>query len=160
MLYFAYGSNMDPKQMRRRCPSHRFVTIARLPDHKLVFPRRSAKRRCGVAGFQPCEAADVWGIVYDVSHPYEIITLDAAEGYLLGRLRGNAYQREQRTVIPGGTALRPLSVEVYVANIEKKPPPPSKAYLNHMLRGARHWGLPTPYIEAIEKIEPLPGHLA
>ena len=53
MLYVAYGSNMDWEQMRARCPTARFVGIAELRDHELVFPRKSKKRRCGVASALP-----------------------------------------------------------------------------------------------------------
>jgi hypothetical protein len=53
MLCFAYGSNMDLAQMRERCPSTRFAFIAKLPDHRLVFPRKSKCRCCGVASVKP-----------------------------------------------------------------------------------------------------------
>ena len=35
--------------MRRRCLSVRFVGVAVLRDHRLVFTRRSINRGCGVA---------------------------------------------------------------------------------------------------------------
>src|SRR5436309_7522291 len=38
MLYFAYGSNLDPEQMSARCPSHRVIGLAELKEHRLVFP--------------------------------------------------------------------------------------------------------------------------
>lgn len=40
MLYFAYGSNMDEKHMKERCPYAQFVAVARLPEHRLLFPPR------------------------------------------------------------------------------------------------------------------------
>ena len=49
MLYFAYGSNMEWKQMRERCPSAMFVCIAKLKDRRLAFTRKSKDRGCGVA---------------------------------------------------------------------------------------------------------------
>jgi len=57
MLYFAYGSNLDFAQMRDRCPSALFVAIAKLPDHRLAFTRKSIKRACGVADAVPEETA-------------------------------------------------------------------------------------------------------
>lgn len=45
--YFAYGSNMHPEQMKRRCPGARQLGIAGLPGHRLRFNKfgqdRSAK---------------------------------------------------------------------------------------------------------------------
>ena len=37
VLYFAYGSNLDPEQMASRCPSARVAFLARLADHRLDF---------------------------------------------------------------------------------------------------------------------------
>jgi hypothetical protein len=45
-LVFAYGSNMDPAQMRERCPESDlgwFTAEAR--GWRLYFPRESKKRR-------------------------------------------------------------------------------------------------------------------
>jgi hypothetical protein len=49
MLYFAYGSNMDPDQMMERCPDAKLNGLGYLPDHILCFPRRSKNRGCGVS---------------------------------------------------------------------------------------------------------------
>ena len=40
MLYSAYGSMMDFREMRQRCPSAQFVAVAKLLDHLLQFTRR------------------------------------------------------------------------------------------------------------------------
>lgn len=169
MLYFAYGSNMDPRQMRQRCPSHKFAGIALLPDYHLNFPRRSARRRCGVAGVAPRPGSEVWGVVYDIPHPLDIARLDAAEGFHPDRQHGNSYRRESRLVYLGdGTiskrrplrclpARKPVTIEIYIPALQKIPPPPSRAYLGHMLRGGVHWGLPSDYLAELEQISPMPG---
>lgn len=54
MYYFAYGSNMNWQQMTQRCPSARFVSVARLPEHKLAITRQSRRRLCG-NGDKPIE---------------------------------------------------------------------------------------------------------
>ncbi len=96
MLYFAYGSNLDCEQMRQRCPSVRLVCVAKLKDHRLVFPRKSQKRNCGVAGVEPRSGFDVWGVVYDI-YDVDIGKLDDSEGYKPGRQpEKNAYVREER----------------------------------------------------------------
>jgi len=48
-LYFAYGSNLDGAQMRRRCPSARLVGAAILDGYRLGFAGQSAAWGGGVA---------------------------------------------------------------------------------------------------------------
>lgn len=160
MLYFAYGSNMDPRQMRRRCPSNRFVGIARLPDYRLDFTRRSQRRRCGTADVVPTLKAEVWGIIYNVPHPYDVTVLDAAEGYDAARRHANAYWRIKETVILEPDQSNTREVELYVARRQKNPPPPSRAYMGHLIRGAQYWGLPATYIEGLERIPVDPDRLS
>lgn len=42
-LYFAYGSNLLYEQMRERCSSASFGTLAYYPNFKLDFTRKSTK---------------------------------------------------------------------------------------------------------------------
>ena len=39
--------------MKERCPSAKFVAVAKLTDHSLQFTRRSVNRGCGVADAVP-----------------------------------------------------------------------------------------------------------
>lgn len=48
-FYFAYGSNLDWHQMKKRCPYARFRCVAKLPNHRLAFTRKSRTRGCGVS---------------------------------------------------------------------------------------------------------------
>lgn len=158
MLYFAYGSNMDPHQMRRRCPSSRFVSIARLAEHRLAFTRRSPRRRCGVAGVVAADGAEVWGVVYRLRKTRDIHRLDAAEGYRPHAARGNRYTRDTRMVDAEGDDSRPMAAEIYLAAPTRFVLPPSLTYVAHMLRGARHWGLPQDYVNQLTYI-PTTGRL-
>jgi len=152
MLYFAYGSNMDWDQMRERCPSAKFVGVAKLPGHRLAFSRRSKKRRCAVADAIAEADSDVWGVVYDIETP-DVDRLDKAEGYSPGRSE-NAYRREEQNVLLGGEEARPVVAAVYYAVPELKPGLPSKEYMTQILKGARQWKLPSEYIpNVLQKIE-------
>jgi len=151
MLYFAYGSNLDWNQMRRRCPSAKFVCVARLADHCLAFTRKSSCRGCGVADAVPQNGHEVWGVVYETPET-EIGELDQAEGFKPGRTK-NAYVREQRHVLADGDEGKPMAVWVYFASRQKKPPPPSVGYKKLIVDGANFWHLPSEYIEELEKIE-------
>lgn len=35
--YIAYGSNLNTRQMRMRCPSARIIGTAEIPDYELLF---------------------------------------------------------------------------------------------------------------------------
>lgn len=158
MLYFAYGSNMDPKQMRRRCPSSRFVATACLPDFRLDFTRRSPRRRCGVADVVPDVGAEVWGILYHLHKATDIQRLDRAEGYRPSLKRGNRYIRTSAEVYLDGHLDQPRKAQIYLAQPMKHVPPPSISYLNHMISGAAHWGLPAAYVDQLEAL-PSSGRL-
>lgn len=151
MLYFAYGSNLDWAQMRDRCSSAKFVCVARLPDHRLAFTRKSSSRACGVADAVPQNGREVWGVVYEIQET-EIGKLDQAEGFEPRRTK-NAYVREQRHVLADGDESKPMAVWVYFASKQKNPPLPSANYKKLVTDGARFWHLPAEYIEALEKIE-------
>ena len=40
--YFAYGSNLDLPQMKRRCPSSKLISKGSLSDYRLTFNRFSS----------------------------------------------------------------------------------------------------------------------
>ena len=81
MRYFAYGSNMNWPQMQRRCPSSKFVCVARLANYQFGITRHSRLRDCGTANVFPGPGKEVWGVVYDVSNS-ELLILDRFEdGY-------------------------------------------------------------------------------
>ena len=151
MLYFAYGSNMEWKQMRDRCPSASFVGVARLRDHRLAFTRESKRRKCGVADAVADDGSEVWGVVYQIDER-DVGKLDANEDYRPGR-QENAYQRESRHVFVDGNKKNPLEVAVYFANPEDQPPLPNQAYKDLILAGAKHWHLPDEYIQDV--LEPI-----
>jgi gamma-glutamylcyclotransferase len=151
MLYFAYGSNLDWAQMRQRCPSARFVCVAKLPGHRLAFTRKSKGRGCGVADVVPEANADVWGAVFEIDDR-DIGSLDATEGFSPGRTQ-NSYTREERHVFNEGNAEKPLTVSVYIALKQSHPPLPNAAYKGLIVEGAKFWHLPAHYVAELEKIE-------
>src|SRR5271170_368989 len=113
MLYFAYGSNMHRPQMQERCPSARFADVAVLPDHKLAFTRKSAKRGCGVADVVFAPGRKVWGVLYKIAD-LDLENLDASEGYRPGRAK-NSYRRRACRVLTEGDEQRPQTAFTYFA---------------------------------------------
>ena len=152
MLYFAYGSNMDPSQIRQRCPSARFVTLAKLSDHRLAFTRYARDRGCGTCDGIPEPGRDIWGVVFDITEA-DLKLLDASEGYQPERpLNQNSYLREQRQVCRDGREDEPLLVWLYFANREPNPPLPNAAYKQQVVEGAKFWGLPAQYQAELARI--------
>jgi len=84
MLYFAYGSNMDPEQMRQRCPNAEVAGIGFAADHSLCFPRLSTRRACGVASLRPHPGQAAWGVLYRLGEG-DLARLDECEGFSSGR---------------------------------------------------------------------------
>lgn len=79
-LYFAYGSNLDERQMLERCPGSRAVFRARLLGHRLDFTHLSASRwNGGTADVVPDDLAIVWGLVYEMGDS-DFSRLDGFEG--------------------------------------------------------------------------------
>ena len=118
--YFAYGSNLDLEQMRRRCPSARALRVAILRGYRLGFAGRSALwSGGGVATLWP--ASDEWvkGVLYELAEA-ELARLDRFEGHPV------AYCREQRLVEDEFGMVH--SAQIYLKRGARKSKP-SKAYL-------------------------------
>ena len=143
MHYFAYGSNMNWPQMKRRCPSASFVCIGRLLDYQFGITRHSRLRKCGTANVFPASGREVWGIVYDISDE-DLLILDTFE---------DGYRREILPIHSAEEDNAPLDALVYIAAIEENVPLPNAEYHRLILEGARHWNLPAAYVRLIEAIE-------
>lgn len=142
MYYFAYGSNMNWPQMQRRCPSARFVCVARLANYQFGITRHSRLRDCGTANIFLAEGNEVWGTVYEVSQA-DLAILDGFE---------DGYRREILPVCSFENGKQPLNALVYIAEIENDVPLPSAEYKRLILDGAKHWNLPASYLSMLEKI--------
>lgn len=70
MLYFAYGSNLNLRRMKRHAARAKPVGAARLDGYKLVFRR--------FIDIAPDKNGAVWGAVYDITPACER-ALDAYE---------------------------------------------------------------------------------
>jgi len=152
VMYFAYGSNMDPEQMKTRCPNAELVGIGVMENHVLCFPRRSVKRNCGVSSVAPLAGHKTWGVVYRLTSK-DLAALDGSEGFRSDRApKLNSYNRVG--VIVSFDDL-PTDMVTYVAVAQEDVPLPNAAYLKHIREGARYHSLPAAYLEHLEGIEHL-----
>jgi gamma-glutamylcyclotransferase (GGCT)/AIG2-like uncharacterized protein YtfP len=157
MLYFAFGSNLDPEQMQRRCPGSKVVGLAALRDHRLSYPLTSHDWGGGVAGVHAAHGETVWGVLYDVSEA-DLASLDGYEGFRGPGDQHNLYDRETTTVEltrpDDGSIPRRVRAWIYLAR-QANPARPSRRYLDAIVRGARHHRLPEEYVSALAKTETL-----
>jgi len=152
MLNFAYGSNLDFKQARTRCPSAQFISKALLPDYRLCFPRNGVARGCGVASVEPADGEHVWGVVYDIAD-VDVSKMDKAEDFDPNRPHEqNSYNRVQIPVLLDGNVNMPSTVSIYIAVPQANPLLPNANYRDTIIRGARAWELPVDYVKKLEAI--------
>ena len=143
MYYFAYGSNLNWRQMQRRCPSSQFICIARLPDYQFGITRHSRLRNCGTANVIAAPGKEVWGAVYDIGDE-DLLILDSFE---------DGYRREILPVFGLNGREAPLQALLYVAELESHVPLANAEYKRLILEGAKHWQLPSLYLSILEEIE-------
>ena len=136
--------------MISRCKSAKFISVASLKEYQIAFTRESTSRGCAVADVVKKKGSEVWGVIYEISEE-DIGNLDKCEGYIpLQEKKSNCYNRETIEVFENCDLSKPKKVSIYIAVKEENPGLPNKQYLDHILRGARHFGLPTDYIQRLE----------
>ena len=151
MIYFAYGSNLNPTQMAERCPGYRSLGVARLLDHRLCFPRYSRTRRCASAGFEPSPGDMLWGALYDVPDE-DLPILHYHEGYNPdGAAALNRHDFRRITVLRLGGA-EPVSAMTYAAIPDGTGELPSRTYMDTIIDGARYHRLPRTWLVVLEAV--------
>ena len=78
MLYFAFGSNLYQKQMKKRCKDSKYISCHKLKGYKLVF--RHMYYGGGVADVEKKKNNTVLGAIYKISKKDEK-KLDAYEDF-------------------------------------------------------------------------------
>ncbi len=131
MYYFAYGSNLNRKQMSQRCPAAKPLFKATLPNYRLIFAR-SPDSRHGVATIQRFMDEKVFGGIYEISEK-DLKSLDRNEGY------PSTYDRINVTVFNEDG--EPLKVITYIKTDQSAEAKPSPEYLALIQQGYRDWGL-------------------
>lgn len=127
MYYFAYGSNLNKKQMIERCPDSKPMFTATLPNYKLVFVGWSRQWRGGVASIKSFRGDRVRGAIYQVSEQC-LRQLDRYE---------SGYNRFKVTVL--GEDSESLEAVTYIKTGQLEETPPSNEYLAIIQQGLRDW---------------------
>jgi len=134
-LYFAYGSNMNEAQLKKRCPASHFLCRATLPGQRFVITSR------GYASVRKSPTGTAHGLLIALTEPDER-ELDRCEHVSEGM-----YRRATMDVVTEfGYAVPAL---IYIDDIDGEGPP-AAGYLERILEGARRHALPADAIAAIE----------
>ncbi len=129
MYYFAYGANLNQKQMKERCPDSKPLFTAVLPNYKLVFVGWSRQWRGGVASIKLFRGERVRGAIYEVTEA----CLQRLDRYESG------YNRLKVTVV--GEDDEHIEAVTYVKTGRLEDATPSKEYLAIIQQGLRDWRL-------------------
>ena len=135
--YFAYGSNLCVEQMAQRCPGAHDPRPATLAGHDWLINRR------GVATVEPSAGLEVHGVLWRVTET-DLEILDRAEGV------PSRYRRDRLTV---QTSQGPASAWVYI-DPRVEPGLPREGYLERIIGGALHHGLPRDWVEFLRGWDP------
>lgn len=138
MLYFAYGSNMNHRQMTMRCPGYKFVGAACLEGHKFVYDGYFDPLFGAVANIVQRSKDDVvWGGLFEITGAH-LKTLDEYEQYPY------SYGRKTVNVITMEGDL--VEAIAYFREGEDEHDPTAE-YRDILTEGARDCGLPASYIK-------------
>jgi len=128
--YFAYGSNLDTRQMRERCPSAKLVSRATLRGWRLAFGGWSSRWGGPVATLVEDPTSSVVGVIYLVSLD-DLAMLDFYEGH------PRVYERrilltvdEQKMRVWAFTYVMPVDAEA----------PPAPKYIDVISRAYSRFG--------------------
>ncbi len=130
MLYFAYGSNLNHKQMKLRCKKSLYLGCFTLKNYKLVF--RNDYLGGGVADVERKKNSFVLGAIYKITKKDEK-ALDIYEQY------PKAYIKRYFKIMG-------KKVMFYYMPKKTKHNPPSKRYINLIIQGYKDCGYKNNYI--------------
>lgn len=148
LLYFAYGSDMNGRQLASLGIRPTTIITARLPGYRLGFFGYSRVWDGGTESIVPDPQAETWGVLYRMSFDDGEV-LDACLDVRPDG--GGAYFHYPATVIDtrGGEHLALL----YKKDVLGAPRPPSREYLDLIIEGARAKGLPGSYLPFLQQFD-------
>ena len=145
--YFAYGSNLAPGTfVGRRGLAPLEAYPGWIDDYALRFDLPIGPGERAVANLEALPGARTWGVAYRIS---------AADGLQLDRSEGvdrGFYERLQATVRCPDNPVA-LAAFTYQSHVHVAGRKPSRRYLDIILDGARHHGLPREWIAYLEGLD-------
>ena len=121
MLYFAFGSNLNRKQIKRRCKNSRFISRHILKNYQLVF-----RSKYGAADIQRKKGSSVLGAIYDINKADE--------------KKLDAYEEFPKVYVKKYFKIWGKKVMFYYMSDKTKQTEPSRGYLNSIIQGYKDCG--------------------
>ncbi|APM39883.1 gamma-glutamylcyclotransferase family protein [Clostridium kluyveri] len=122
-IYAAYGSNMNLKQMKRRCPKAKVVGIGEVRNYKLTFRGTSS----GVANIEESSKGAVPIVLWEITKECEK-ALDIYEGY------PKMYVKKDIQVVTKESTVTAMAY-VMAKEYEKLPAEPVRYYVDVIRQG-------------------------
>ena len=146
MKFFIDSDCLNPTQLKRRAPEHQFVCKAYLEDHTVQFCRWSSQWRCGLGSVAPSPGERVWGIVVEITEE-DLKLLDEFED----EVPAGAFRHLPVTVVTeeGEKMLVTTHAATPIGKFK-----PKEHYLEWVLKGVRHWKLPSECVEKWQSFMP------
>ena len=135
MLYFAFGSNLNRKQMKRRCKDSKYITCHTLNGYKLSFRNNyygGGVLDGGVADIEKKQNGEVLGAIYKISKKDE--------------KKLDVYEDFPKLYIKKYFKILGKKVMFYYMPKKTKHVPPSSRYLSIIKQGYRDCGYKNSYI--------------
>ena len=131
--YLAYGSNLNVRQMRMRCPTARMIGTATLENYRLMF---KGSKTGSYLNIEPEEGCSVPVGVWEVSARDEL-ALDRYEGYPTFY-----YKKELELPITGIVTgkVRQRNAFVYIMHEDRQLGVPSNLYMRICMEGYSDFG--------------------
>lgn len=131
--YIAYGSNLNIRQMRMRCPSARIIGTSEIPDYELLF---KGSKTGSYLTIEPKKGSRVPVAAWEVSAEDEQ-TLDRYEGFPTFY-----YKKEMLLPIKGirSGKIRQRNTFVYIMHEDRVLGVPSNFYMQTCLSGYKSFG--------------------
>lgn len=137
--YIAYGSNLNIRQMKWRCPSARIIGTSEISDYELLF---KGSKTGSYLTIESKEGSTVPVAVWEVTERDEL-ALDRYEGF------PTFYYKAEMTLLIKGIKtgkVRERTVFVYIMHEDRSIGVPSISYLRTCLEGYDDFGFDPQYL--------------
>ena len=139
-LYLAYGSNLNKRQMKVRCPEARIVGTAELSGWRLMFKGSKSGNYLTIERDEGCTVpVAVWAV-----SERDEQSLDCYEGYPIFYYKKDL-SVTLREAESGRT--RPVQAFVYIMHEERRLGRPSESYMARCREGYRDFGFDTAFLD-------------
>lgn len=137
--YIAYGSNLNIRQMRYRCPGAKPIGISAIPDYELLY---KGSKTGAYLTIEPKDGGLVPIAVWEVTADDEK-RLDIYEGY-----PNFYYKKEVRLPVRLASGMiRKVTAFIYIMHEERSIAIPSMTYIRTCEEGYRNFGFDVKYLE-------------